>query len=221
MSLDVRHVKKSYPVRGGTLAILTDIDFRASEGQTVSIMGPSGVGKSTLISLLAGLDSPDAGTILVDGQDLSQMTGVALNAFRARKIGLVFQQFHLVDHLTALDNVRLALSFRGLSDTTRPAQESLERLGLKDRLDHYPHELSRGECQRVAIARVLVAQPRLILADEPTGSLDQTNAHGVFQALLQSARELKAVLVLVTHDPELGRLCDQKLRLADGRLHGA
>lgn len=218
MGLNVQHVQKSFSSRNGKLSILKDISFSAEAGQSVSIMGPSGSGKSTLISMLAGLDTPDAGSVMIDGVNLTQLHGHRLNRFRAEKVGLVFQQFHLIDHLNALDNVRLALQFKSRNDAEDKARKCLSQLGLGDRLDHFPQQLSRGECQRLAIARVLVGSPSLVLADEPTGSLDLQNAESVFSALLTSTRAAGSVFILVTHDGSLGAKCDIRLRLVDGKL---
>lgn len=225
--LEVKGVSKSFsvPIQEGDLSeshlsVLNGVSFVVSHGETVAIMGPSGGGKSTLLSLLSGLDRPDRGQIMVLERDIAAMTSTELNAFRARSIGIVFQQFQLLEHFTAFENVRLPLDLRGVSasEADRIAWEKLDRVGLKARSYHFPDQLSRGECQRVAIARVLAMGAPLIFADEPTGSLDAKNGKAVMDLLFASARESGAAVVLVTHDPELAMRCDRTLRIENGRL---
>ncbi len=195
---------------------LDDVSFSVASGEWVAIMGPSGSGKTTLINILGGLEPPSAGRVVVDGTDLGALGEPGLTRYRAEKIGFIFQQFHLVPYLTALENVMLAQYFHSMTDEAE-AREALRRVGLADRLTHLPGQLSGGEQQRVAIARALINHPRLILADEPAGNLDEQNE----QVVLNLFRELHAAghtILLVTHDPSLGRLADRRIELSHGRL---
>lgn len=205
---------------GERLQVLKGLSFQVNPRERLAIMGRSGGGKSTLLGCLSGLDAPDSGLIEVQGQDLSKLSAVDLNRFRARSIGIVFQQFQLLDHFTALENVRLPLDLAGNDpiESDRRALDCLTRVGLKDRQDHFPQQMSRGECQRVAIARVLAMGCPLIFADEPTGSLDVKTGKQVMDLLFESALAANAALVLVTHDPHLAERCDRILRIEDGRL---
>ena len=200
----------------GGLKALDDVSFDVGTGEWIAIMGPSGSGKTTLISILGGLDAPTSGTAFVDGIDVGILDEPDLALYRARSVGFIFQQFHLVPYLSALENVMLAQYFHSTTDETE-AREALRRVGLKDRSTHRPPQLSGGEQQRVAIARALINQPKLILADEPTGNLDEENA----RIVLDLFRDLHAegrTLLLVTHDPSIGRLADRRIELAHGRL---
>ncbi len=225
--LKVENVSKSFSVPSQSveapqsrLLILNGVSFVVERGESVAVMGPSGGGKSTLLSLLSGLEHPDHGKILVLDREITSMKAAELNEFRARSIGIVFQQFQLLEHFTALENVRLPLDLRGLpaAEADRLAFEKLDRVGLKNRAHHFPDQLSRGECQRVAIARVLAAGAQLIFADEPTGSLDAGNGKVVMDLLFASAREQGAAIVLVTHDPALARRCDRTFKIENGQL---
>lgn len=225
--LEVKDVNKSFPlpVQDGEtgasrLSVLGGVSFVVEPGETVAIMGPSGGGKSTLLSLLSGLDQPDRGQIMVLDRDIATMPSAELNAFRARSIGIVFQQFQLLEHFTALENVRLPLDLRGVParEADRIALEKLDRVGLKARSHHFPDQMSRGECQRVAIARVLAMGAPLIFADEPTGSLDAKNGKAVMDLLFASAKESGAAVVLVTHDAELAKRCHRTLKIENGQL---
>lgn len=222
-----RSVKKSYPLAGGDganggsrLEVLKGIDFEVKPGERLAIMGRSGGGKSTLLGCLSGLDQIDSGEILLLGKNLAKLSTNELNAFRASTIGIVFQQFQLLDHFTALENVRLPLDLSGVDPQKADAiaKEKLDRVGLGGRGSHFPDRMSRGECQRVAIARVLAMGVKLIYADEPTGSLDVKTGRDVMDLLFASAKESGAALVLVTHDPLLARRCDRTLRIEDGIL---
>ncbi len=226
--LRVESLLKSYviPAQGaksGTperLQVLKGVSFEVRAGERLAIMGRSGGGKSTLLGCLSGLDHGDSGKVEVLGQDLQKMSSAELNGFRARSIGIVFQQFQLLDHFTALENVRLPLDLAGVetADADKRASEKLQRVGLGSRQEHFPEQMSRGECQRVAIARVLAMGCPLIFADEPTGSLDVKTGQAVMDLLFESAKEVNAALVLVTHDPQLAARCDRILRIEDGRL---
>jgi putative ABC transport system ATP-binding protein len=192
------------------------LSFKVDAGEWIAIMGPSGSGKTTLVNIIGGLDAPTGGRVLVDGSDIGSMDENALTRYRAEKIGFVFQQFHLVPYLTALENVMLAQYFHSMTDE-REAKEALGRVGLADRATHLPAELSGGEQQRVAIARALINHPRLILADEPTGNLDEVNA-SIVVGLLRELHTQGHTILLVTHDPSIGRLADRRIELAHGRL---
>jgi putative ABC transport system ATP-binding protein len=200
----------------GGVRALDGVSLRIEEGEWIAIMGPSGSGKTTLINILGGLDSPTAGQAIVDGTDVARLDEAGLTRFRAEKIGFVFQQFHLVPYLTALENVMLAQYFHSTTDE-REARAMLESVGLADRVNHLPAQLSGGEQQRVAVARALINHPKLILADEPTGNLDEVNE----QIVLQLLRKLHAdghTILMVTHAPSIGRLADRRVELAHGRL---
>jgi putative ABC transport system ATP-binding protein len=210
--VEVENLTKQY---GGVRA-LDEVSFSVGAGEWIAIMGPSGSGKTTLINIIGGLDSPTGGRVAVDGADIGRMDERGLTRFRAEKIGFVFQQFHLVPYLTALENVMLAQYFHSMTDE-REAQEALEHVGLADRAGHLPSQLSGGEQQRVAIARALINHPSLILADEPTGNLDEANERIVVNLLRELHSEGHTIL-LVTHDPTIGRLADRRIELAHGRL---
>ncbi len=225
-----RSVKKSYPIAGhgkseaesggSRLEVLKGITFEVRQGERLAIMGRSGGGKSTLLGCLSGLDQIDSGEIHLLGRNLATMSTNELNAFRASTIGIVFQQFQLLDHFTALENVRLPLDLSGVEPAKADAiaAEKLDWVGLQGRHSHFPDRMSRGECQRVAIARVLAMGVKLIYADEPTGSLDVKTGRDVMDLLFASAQQSGAALVLVTHDPLLARRCDRILRIEDGVL---
>ena len=208
----VERVTKQY----GNLRALDDVSFTVDAGEWIAIMGPSGSGKTTLINILGGLDKPSAGRVLVDGTDVAGLDERELTRYRAEKIGFIFQQFHLVAYLTALENVMLAQYFHSITHEAEAAA-ALRRVGLTDRMTHLPAQLSGGEQQRVGIARALINQPKLILADEPTGNLDEANE----QIVVNLLRELHAAghtILLVTHDLSIGRLADRRIELAHGRL---
>jgi putative ABC transport system ATP-binding protein len=200
------------------LTILDDVSFDVAAGEAVAIVGVSGSGKSTLLGLLAGLDTPSTGRILVDGHDLFALDEDGRAALRARLLGFVFQSFQLLPAMTALENVMLPLELAGAADTRRAAAAMLERVGLAERLYHYPRQLSGGEQQRVAIARAFVTRPALLFADEPTGNLDATTGAQVIDLMFELNRERRTTLILVTHDESLSRRCGRVLRLAGGRL---
>jgi putative ABC transport system ATP-binding protein len=218
--LSAREVKKSFSSSGGeSLAILQGVSIAIESPTTISIMGRSGCGKSTFISLLAGLDRTTAGTIEILGQNLDTFSGGQLNQFRAKHIGIIFQQFHLLDHLTALENVRLPIDLNGGSvDGDARAREMLTRVGLAHRAHHFPETMSRGEQQRIAIARVLVMKPEIVLADEPTGSLDIKTGAEVIELLFSLVKSEKMVLVMATHDPVLAARCERQYTMTEGVL---
>jgi putative ABC transport system ATP-binding protein len=201
----------------GALRAVDTLSFNIDAGEWVALMGPSGSGKTTLINVLGGLDTLTSGRVLVDGIDLAKLSDNQMVRYRAEKIGFVFQQFHLVPYLTALENVMLAQYFHSITDESQAAG-ALRRVGLGDRLTHLPAQLSGGEQQRVAIARALINQPKLILADEPTGNLDQANEAIVLQ-LFRELHESGHTILMVTHDPDIARQADRRIELAHGRLH--
>jgi len=200
------------------LTILSGVSFEVGSGEAVAIVGVSGSGKSTLLGLLAGLDTPSYGAVQIDGNDLNGLDEDGRAALRGRMIGFVFQSFQLLPAMTALENVMLPLELAGADDAETAAQAMLARVGLADRVQHYPKQLSGGEQQRVAIARAFVKRPRLLLADEPTGNLDAATGAQVIDLLFELNRESGATLLLVTHDEALTRRCNRVLHLAAGRL---
>ena len=210
--VQVEDVSKSY----AGLRALDSVTFEVLAGEWIAIMGPSGSGKTTLINILGGLDRPTGGRAVVDGVNVGTLGERELTRYRAEKIGFVFQHFYLVPYLSALENVMLAQYFHSVADEAEAAQ-SLARVGLGDRLDHLPSELSGGEQQRVALARALINHPKLILADEPTGNLDEANEQMVLE-LLRELHRAGHTILLVTHSPEIGRMADRRIELAHGRL---
>ena len=202
--------------RFGEVRALDRVSFEVDAGEWIAIMGPSGSGKTTLINILGGLDHPSAGRVVVDGVEIGSLAERELTRYRADKIGFVFQQFHLIPYLTALENVMLAQYFHSITDE-KDAAEALRRVGLSDRLSHVPAELSGGEQQRVAIARALINQPKLILADEPTGNLDEVN-EAVVLKLLHELNEAGHTILVVTHSQAIGNLADRRVELEHGRL---
>ena len=217
--IELSHLSMHYTLGDARVDVLRGIDLVIATGESVAVAGPSGSGKTSLLLLLSGLEAPSAGRITIDGQDLAAMDRDALADLRRERVGIVFQSFHLLPSLSALDNVALPLQMAGRTDARERARAQLERVGLGRRLNHSPLQLSGGEQQRVAIARATVHRPRLLLADEPTGNLDDHSAAGIRELLLQLNREAGTTLVLVTHDLDFAGRCDRVLRLQDGRLH--
>ena len=210
--VQVEDISKTY----GGLRALDSVSFEVFAGEWIAIMGPSGSGKTTLINILGGLDRPTSGSAMVDGVSVGTLGERELTRYRAEKIGFVFQQFHLVPYLSALENVMLAQYFHSIADEAEAA-EALTRVGLSERLKHLPSQLSGGEQQRVALARALINHPKLILADEPTGNLDEANEQIVLE-LLQELHRAGHTILLVTHSPEIGRMADRRIELAHGHL---
>ncbi len=202
----------------GPVNILRGIDLKIETGEAVGLVGPSGSGKSTLMSVMAGLERPTSGTVQIDGRDVTHMSEDALALFRRGRIGIVFQAFHLIPTMTALENVAVPLELAGTPRAFELAGEELLGVGLKERFDHYPSQLSGGEQQRVALARALVATPQILLADEPTGNLDADTGAGIIDLMFALQRERKTTLVLITHDSSLAQRCDRIVRLRDGRI---
>jgi len=215
-----RGVGKSVTDSTGTLTILRDIDFSLAAGQTVAIVGASGSGKSTLLSIIAGLDTPSTGTVHLAGVDLFALDEDQRAAVRAQKVGFVFQSFQLLGNLTALENVMLPLELAGRPDARSAATDMLKRVGLGERLGHYPKLLSGGEQQRVALARAFVVHPAVLLADEPTGSLDFATGERVMELMFELNRELGTTLVLVTHDRGIAARCERRITIEAGRMTG-
>jgi putative ABC transport system ATP-binding protein len=215
--ITLRGVSKTVQSGGHPLTILHPLDLTVPAGQCLAIVGPSGSGKSTLLGLIAGLDSPSTGSILIDGVDITRLDEDQLARLRGEKVGFVFQFFHLVPSLTALENILVPMEIAGRRDARARAQALLDEVGLHDRGHHYPSQLSGGEQQRIAIARALANDPPLILADEPTGNLDSNNGRVILDLLLQVRRARRATLVLVTHDPSVAAIADARLTLRDGR----
>jgi putative ABC transport system ATP-binding protein len=200
------------------LVIVRDATFEVRNGEAVAILGASGSGKSTLLGLLAGLDVPSRGKVWIDGNDFFALSEDGRAQLRGRMVGFVFQSFQLLPALTALENAMLPLELSGRKDATAKAKDVLERVGLGERLGHYPRQLSGGEQQRVAVARAFVTEPKLLFADEPTGNLDSTTGEHIIDLLFQMNRERGTTLVLVTHDAELAKRCDRRLHIAAGEI---
>lgn len=216
--IEVDGVGKRVQDSAGELTILHEIRFQLAPRESVAIVGASGSGKSTLLSILAGLDTPSSGTVRLDGIDLFALDEDARAAVRGERVGFVFQSFQLMGHLSALENVMLPLELRGERKARALATEILGRVGLGQRLGHYPKLLSGGEQQRVALARAFVVRPALLLADEPTGSLDHATGESVMQLMFDLNREVGTTLILVTHDPRIAERCDRQIRLEAGRM---
>jgi len=217
-ALQVSALGKRVMLPSGELVILDDVGFDIAPGDTVAIVGASGSGKSTLLSLLAGLDTPSSGRVTLDGEALSTLDEDGRARVRGEKVGFVFQNFQLLPSLTALENVMLPLELRGDRDVDAPARAILEKVGLGQRLDHYPRQLSGGEQQRVALARAFVTRPSLLFADEPTGNLDTHTGQAIIELLFELNAQAGTTLVLVTHDEHLASRCGRLLRLDSGRL---
>ena len=216
--IQVTGLTKTVTDASGELTILKDINFTVRAGASLALVGASGSGKSTLLGLLAGLDLPSSGTVTIDGVDLYALDEDGRAALRKSQLGFVFQSFQLLSHLTALENVMLPLELRADPHARQKAEQMLGRVGLSQRLRHYPKFLSGGEQQRVALARAFVTQPPLLLADEPTGSLDAGTGEAVISLMFELNREQGSTLVLVTHDPSIAARCERTLTLSAGRL---
>ena len=206
------------PSQAGDVHILKGLDLAIDGGETVSVVGPSGSGKSSMMMIVGGLERPTAGTVRVAGESLSEMSEDALARFRRDNVGIVFQDFHLVPTMTALENVAIPLEFAGRRDAFDRAAESLEKVGLGHRLSHYPGQLSGGEQQRTALARAFATEPKILLADEPTGNLDGETGRQVIDLLFDLCRTDGSTLMLITHDPDLAERCDRRVQLIDGHI---
>jgi putative ABC transport system ATP-binding protein len=220
MILEINKLCKTFPGAGHleSVEVLKDLNLQMEAGETLAILGQSGSGKSTLLTLLAGLDGPSAGSIVLNGQDMQQLSEEQLSKFRAQNIGIIFQQFHLMSHLTALENVSLPLDLCKDKHSLSKAREALAQVGLDKRRDHFPHQLSGGECQRVAIARAMVVRPAILLADEPTGNLDNTTGAYVTDMIFNLVKEHTMTLLFVTHNELLAKRCSREQRLQNGRF---
>lgn len=218
MILNIKELHKTYPQLGTPIEVLKGVNLNVEKGTSVAILGQSGSGKSTLLSLLAGLDAPTSGDVMVQEHSLPQMSENELSRFRAKHLGIIFQQFHLMSNLTALENVALPLEITKEPDAVAKAREALTMVGLGDRLSHFPSKLSGGESQRVAIARAFVVKPSLLLADEPSGNLDAKTGNHVMELIFNLAEQGDSTLVLVTHNLDLAKKCNKILELKDGKL---
>jgi putative ABC transport system ATP-binding protein len=218
--ITLRNLRLTLVSRAGPVEILRGIDFTANEGEAVGIVGPSGSGKTTLLLVAAGLERATSGEVIVMGENLVSMSEDRLTRFRRDNLGIIFQAFHLIPTMTALENVAIPLELRGTADAFSRAAEKLGSVGLSNRLQHYPGELSGGEQQRVAIARALAASARVILADEPTGNLDQETGNGIIDLLFSLRETAGTTLLLVTHDPDLARRCGRIVEIRDGTIRG-
>ena len=215
--LEVKNLHVSLPSLAGDIHILKGIDLSVKKGEAIGLTGPSGSGKSTLLMTLAGLELPSSGSVVMNGHCLSDMDEDALARFRRKNIGIVFQSFHLIPTLTAFENVTLPLELAGMGkDYLEKAEVALANVGLAHRLDHYPGQLSGGEQQRVALARAVIAQPPVLLADEPTGNLDQSNGSQIMDLIFGLKDSLNVTLIMVTHDMSLAQRCDRIISLRDG-----
>ena len=214
----LEELELTLPSSAGPVEILRRIDLSVSAGETVSVVGPSGSGKSSMMMIIAGLERATSGKVTVAGQDLASLSEDGLALFRRASVGIVFQSFHLVPTMTALENVAIPLELAGRSDAFDKAGESLEQVGLSHRLTHYPGQLSGGEQQRVALARAFAPQPLLLLADEPTGNLDGETGRGVIELLFDLRARHGTTLMLITHDTGLAARCERQVRLVDGRI---
>jgi putative ABC transport system ATP-binding protein len=218
MSLVLKEVKKSFHQGDTEIQVLKGLETTITPGEIVSVVGQSGSGKSTLLSILAGLERADAGQILVDSVNLMNLNESELTLFRAQNIAIVFQQYHLISHLTALENVMLALEILKIEDAQSKAEAALKELGLGHRLTHFPSQMSGGECQRVAIARALVVRPKILLADEPSGNLDTHTGEKVMDVFFEVVKKHNITTILVTHSETLAKRCQRTLRLNEGHL---
>ena len=216
--MKVEALAKQVATPDHTLTIVRDASFSVGQGEAVAILGASGSGKSTLLGLLAGLDVPTSGKVFIDGEELFALDEDGRARLRGRLVGFVFQSFQLLPSLTALENVMLPLELAGARDAAARSRAVLERVGLGERLGHYPRQLSGGEQQRVAVARAFVVEPKLLFADEPTGNLDSTTGEHVIELLFEMNRERGTTLVLVTHDADLAKRCDRRLHIAAGAI---
>jgi putative ABC transport system ATP-binding protein len=217
--IELRRLTKRFPSGNATITVLDRVDLSIDRSESVAIVGPSGSGKSTLLALIAGLDRPSEGEVLLDGESIQELSEDQLALLRRHKIGFVFQSFQLLTNLTARENVLLPLELVGEEDAEERAAELLSSVGLAERAHHYPAQLSGGEQQRVALARAFATRPRVLLADEPTGNLDNATGARVLEALERLQRRHGTTLVLVTHDPAVAEIAERTVRLQDGRIH--
>ncbi|WP_417687563.1 ABC transporter ATP-binding protein [Roseibium sp.] len=217
-AIDLKEVHLSLGEGAGRVHILKGIDLEIESGTAVGLVGPSGSGKSTLLMVMAGLERSDSGKVVVAGSNLSPLSEDELARFRGANVGIIFQSFHLVPNMTALENVAVPLELAGDRQAFDKARRELEAVGLGHRLGHYPSQMSGGEQQRVAVARALVVQPKILIADEPTGNLDDSTGAQIVELMFKAQRERAMTLVLVTHDPSLAEQCDRMIRLRSGEI---
>ena len=216
--ISLNKISKAYFQGSQRTEVLSQLSLQVESNKSVAILGQSGSGKSTLLTLLAGLDHPDFGEVSIDGQNLAQLSQDELSRFRSKTMGIVFQQYHLMNNLTALENVGIPLELQKVSHYETAAREALKMVGLSHRLAHFPSQLSGGECQRVAIARAIVSEPKIILADEPSGNLDDKTGEEVMSLLFRLCQDRGQTLILVTHNHELAKSCDRTLMLKGGKF---
>lgn len=216
--ISLNKISKTYFQGSQRIEVLSQLSLQVEPNKSVAILGQSGSGKSTLLTLLAGLDHPDFGEVSIDGQNLAQLSQDELSRFRSKTMGIVFQQYHLMNNLTALENVGIPLELQKVSHYETAAREALKMVGLSHRLAHFPSQLSGGECQRVAIARAIVSEPKIILADEPSGNLDDKTGQEVMSLLFRLCQDRGQTLILVTHNHELAKSCDRTLMLKGGKF---
>ena len=216
IQLENIHLKLGGPA--GEVNILRGINLSVAEGDTVSIVGPSGSGKTTMLMVIAGLEKATSGNVRVNNIDLNTLDEDGLAVFRRETMGIVFQNFHLVPTMSALENVAIPIEFAGFDDAFEQAREGLEAVGLGHRIDHYPGQLSGGEQQRVALARAFVTNPRILLADEPTGNLDKETSASIIELLFSLTKKFKTTLLLITHDLAIGTRCQREVHIADGQI---
>ena len=216
--ISLQKISKTFFQGTQRIEVLNLLNLKVQSGESIAVLGKSGSGKSTLLSILAGLDDPEFGNISINGQDLSALSQNELSQFRAQNLGIVFQQYHLMNNLTTLENVSLPLELQKADDYDSRSREALEQVGLSHRLTHFPTQLSGGECQRVAIARAIVSRPPIILADEPSGNLDDKTGKEVMDLLFRLCDERQQTLILVTHNQELASQCNRTLVLRNGKL---
>jgi putative ABC transport system ATP-binding protein len=216
--LQLKNVKKNFEQGAQTIEVLKDVNLNLENGEVLALVGPSGSGKSTLLALMAGLDQPSSGSVHLNNETLSLMNENELTRYRSKNIGIIFQQFHLLSHLTALENVALPLEILGEKNAEEQAREALAQVGLSHRLNHFPFQMSGGEGQRVAIARALVTKPALLLADEPSGNLDVKTGDKVMDLLFKLVAKYKITTVLITHSPDLTARCSRKFAIENGSL---
>ncbi len=213
MQIQIQNLTKSYKSGNKEITVLNGLNLSIQKSEKIAIIGRSGSGKSTLLSLLSGLDQPSMGSILYGEQDITKLNSDQMTDFRLQNIGIVFQQFHLISHLTAFENCLLPLEMKQTLNAEKIAADMLDKVGLSDRMHHFPSQLSGGECQRVAIARALAGKPEICLADEPTGSLDVHTGESVLNLFLDLVRQNGSTLIMVTHSSEVASLCDRQLQL--------
>ena len=216
--ISLNKISKTYFQGSQRIEVLSQLSLQVESNKSVAILGQSGSGKSTLLTILAGLDHPDFGEVSIDGQDLSKLSQDELSQFRSKTMGIVFQQYHLMNNLTALENVGIPLELQKVSHYETAAREALKMVGLSHRLAHFPSQLSGGECQRVAIARSIVSEPKIILADEPSGNLDDKTGQEVMNLLFKLCQDRGQTLILVTHNHELAKSCERTLMLKGGKF---